>query len=155
MSYTLSEVLYNFPVYGTESFPANHDVTNEFKTVNTYKYRNWTFAGTWIYGTGKPYTEPVGQYSLDMLDGSTKSFMDIGSKNGSRYPGYHRLDVSANFQFRMGRTGKGSIGFSIYNVYNRKNIWYKEFELEGDQLYETDVTLLGITPSLTLSFRLR
>ncbi len=155
ISYTLGEVMYNFPVYGSESFPANHDVTNEFKTVNTYKFRRWTFAGTWIYGTGKPYTEPVGQYSLDLIDGSTKNFMDIGPKNGSRYPDYHRLDVSATFQFKMGKTGNGSIGFSIYNVYNRKNIWYKEFELEEDQLYETDITLLGITPSLTLSFRLR
>ncbi len=155
LSYTLGEVRYNFPAYGEGSFPANHDVTNEVKSVNTFKFRNWVFAGTWIYGTGKPYTEPVGQYSLEMLDGSVKSYLDIGSRNSVRYPDYHRLDLSATFNYRLGKTGTGSISMSIFNVYNRKNVWYKEFEVYDNELIETDVTLLGFTPSLTLSFRLR
>jgi len=155
LGYTLGEVLYNFPVYGENSFFANHDVTNEFKIVNMYKHKKWTFAATWIYGTGKSYTEPLGGYSVTLLDGGTEDFLNIGDKNNARYPDYHRLDVSATLDFNMGDTGKGSLGISIFNVYNRENTWYKQFEVENGELIETDVKLLGITPSLTLSMKLR
>jgi len=155
LGYTIGEVLYDFPIYGNEPFYANHDVTHEFKAVSTYKYNNWTFAATWIYATGKPYTEPLGGYTVTLLDGSTEDFINIGEKNNMRYPDYHRLDVSATYDFNMGKTGVGSIGASIFNLYNRKNIWYKEFEVEDGELIETDVTLLGFMPSITLSLKLR
>ncbi len=155
VGYTLGEVLYDFPIYGDEPFYANHDVTNEFKLVNTYKLKDWTFAATWIYATGKPYTEPTGGYTLTLLDGSTEDFITIGERNSVRYPDYHRLDVSATRDFEMNNGGKGSLSFSIFNLYNRKNIWYKEFEVEDGELIETDINLLGITPSITLSLKLR
>jgi len=155
LGYTVGDVIYDFPVYGDNAFYANHDVTNEFKIVNMYKHKRWTFAATWIYGTGKPYTEPIGGYTVTLLDGSTEDFINIGERNNARYPDYHRLDLSANYDFNMGNTGKGSVGFSVFNVYNRKNIWYKEFEVDNGELIETDVTLLGLTPSITLSLKLR
>ncbi len=155
IGYTIGEVLYNFPVWGEDPFPASHDVTNEFKIVNTYEYKKWTFAATWIYATGKPYTEPVGSFNLTMLDGNQENFLHIGPKNGVRYPDYHRLDISITRDFKFGKTSLGSIGLSIFNVYNRKNIWYKEFETEEGDLIVTDVTFLGFTPSLTLSLKLR
>ena len=154
-SYTIGEVLYDFPIYGENSFYANHDVTNEFKIVNTYKYKKFTFSGTWIFATGKPYTEPLGGYSVTLLDGSTQDFLSIGDKNTARYDDYHRLDLSATYDFKMGKNSLGSIGFSIFNFYNRNNIWYKTFEVEEGDLIETDINHLGITPSITLSIKLR
>ncbi len=155
IGYTLGQVLYNFPVYGEGYFPATHDVTHEFKLVSTYKWKKWIFAGTWIYATGKPYTEPLGGYTLTLPDGSIEDFIVTGPKNGSRYPDYHRLDLSANYEFPLGKTGIGSIGFSLFNVYNRQNVWYKEFEVDEAGLLETDINLLGITPNVTLSLKLR
>lgn len=153
MGYTLSEVMYDFPIYGDESFPANHDATHEFKFVNSYKWRNWNFSGTWIYATGKPYTAPTGAYDLEFADGTSQTFLSIGSKNGFRLPDYHRLDLSATLEFAMGDAGEGTIGFSIFNLYNRKNVWYKTFEVIDDELIETDVNLLGITPNISFSFK--
>ncbi len=155
IAYTIGEVLYDFPVYGEDPFPANHDVTHEFKIVNTYKYKKWTFAATWIYATGKPYTEPLGSYSITLLDDSSQDYFHIGERNNVRYPDYHRLDISATFDFRMKQTGLGSLSFSVFNFYNRQNTWYKEYEVDEGELIETNVTLLGFTPSITLSFRLR
>ena len=104
---------------------------------------------------GKPYTEPLGGYTVTLLDWSTEDFINIGERNNARYPDYHRLDLSATYDFNMGEKGKGALSFSVFNVYNRKNIWYKEFEVEDGELIETDVSLLGITPSITLSLKLR
>jgi len=155
LSYTLGEVLYDFPIYGDNSFFANHDVTNEFKIVNIYTYKKWIFAGTWIFATGKPYTEPLGGYSITLLDGSAEDFLNIGDKNNARYDDYHRLDLSATYNFKLGRTSLGSVGLSLFNVYNRENIWYKTFELDEGDLIETNVNNLGFTPSITLSIKLR
>jgi ferric enterobactin receptor len=155
VGYTLSETRYHFPVYGSEYFSATQDVTHEVKIVNTYKLKKWTFSATWIFGTGMAYTRPIGGYVLTMPDSTTVKAIIPGTKNASRLPNYHRLDISAKFDFNIFETTKGSISFSIFNVYNRKNVWYKEFEIDDTGLTETNITLLGITPNITLSLQLR
>ncbi len=155
MGYTLGEVMYNFPVYGDDYYPASHDVTHEFKAVGIYKLNKWTFSMTWIFATGKPYTQPLGGYEIDLPDGTVQDYILVGQKNGSRYPDYHRLDLAVSRNMKFGDMATGAISFSLFNVYNRQNVWYKEFEMVEGQLVETDVTLLGITPNITLSFSLR
>ena len=155
VGYTLGEVIYDFPVYGDTPFPASHDVTHELKLVGTYKLKAWTFSATWIYATGKPYTEPIGGYQIELPDGTTEDFISVGPKNAARYPDYHRLDIAVSRNFKLGDFGIGAVNFSIFNVYNQQNVWYKEFEIDDNNLTETNVTLLGITPNITLSFKLR
>ena len=154
-SYTLAQTRYNFPVYGDGYFAAVHDVTNEFKLTGIYKLKSWTFSTSWIYATGRAYTEPLGGYSVSLFDGLTTDFIVAGAKNFSRYPIYHRLDVSAKYNFDIGDTGSGSIGMSLFNVYNRKNTWYNEYEIDETGLTETNVNLLGITPNITFSIKLK
>ena len=155
VGYTLSQTRYHFPVYGNEYFAATQDVTNEIKIVNTYKVKKWTFSATWIFGTGMSYTRPIGGYVMTMPDSTTVSAIIPGTKNADRLPNYHRMDISAKYDFNLFDTGKGSISFSLFNVYNRKNVWYKEFEVDGTGLTETNITLLGITPNISLSLQLR
>ena len=155
LGYTYSRVKYNFPIYGESDFSANHDTPHELKLVGMYKWRDWTFSATWIYATGKPYTKPVGVYELELPDGTLNYQYKIGEKNSERLPDYHRMDVAATRKFAFEKLGQGSISFSIFNFYNRKNIWYKEFEIDSGELIETDINLLGFTPNITLSFNLR
>ena len=155
VGYTYGQTRYKFDVYGSSYFPASHDVTNEFKFVNTYTIGRWVFAATWIYTTGKPYTSPVGTFSITQPDGTVKNYTVTSSKNASRYPDYHRLDIAVKYKFLIGDMIKSEVGLSIFNVYNRKNIWYKEYTFDETGLTETNVTLLGFTPNLTLSFKLK
>ena len=154
LSYTLSQVRYDFPAFGEEPFPALHDQTHETKIVNTLKVGNWTLGATWVYGTGKPYTSPVGGYTLTLLDGTEEDYTSVGAKNAFRLPAYHRMDLSATLNFNLGNS-KASTGLSIFNVYGRKNIWYKEFQIEEGELIETNVQLLGFTPNFFINFNLR
>ncbi|MEL7341077.1 MAG: TonB-dependent receptor, partial [Bacteroidota bacterium] len=154
LSYTLSQVMYEFPDFSDTPFPALHDQTHEFKMVHSYQLNRWEFGGTWVYSTGNPYTSPVGGYQLELLDGTSFAYVNVGAKNSFRLPAYHRLDLSATFKFNMGSM-PASIGMSVFNVYNRQNVWYKEFEIVDGDLIETDVTFLGITPNLFLNIKLR
>ncbi|MFN8242334.1 MAG: hypothetical protein U0X39_16485, partial [Bacteroidales bacterium] len=142
-------------------YPANQDVTHEFKIVGMYKFKRWFFAANWIYATGRPYTAPSGAYTITLLDGTTKDFFTVTSKNSVRLPDYHRLDLSATYKLLMGRRGDakrrelGTVSFSLFNLYNHTNIWYKQFTIEDGKILETNVNYLGITPNFTLTFKLR
>ncbi len=95
------------------------------------------------------------------LDGTTQDFFTVTEKNGLRLPNYHRADISVNYKLLAGNRGDdrrreiGSLGFSIFNLYNRKNVWYKTYTVGDGSIVETDVNYTGITPNLTLSLKLR
>lgn len=152
--YTLGEVKYDFEAFSDEPFFANQDVTHELKLVGNYKLGKFTLGATFIYATGKPYTAPTGYYEVQLLDGTTSNFFEVSEKNTVRYDDYHRLDLSGTYDFKIAES-KASIGLSITNLYNRKNTWYNEYDVIEGELLETNVSLLGVTPSLFFNWTLR
>ncbi len=157
MSYTLAQARNQFDVYGQDYFPASQDVTNEFKIVGIYKWRKWSLAATWIYATGRPYTAPEGGYNITLLDGIEKSFISAGTKNSRRLDDYHRLDFSVNYLLKSvdQKTDRGNISFSLFNVYDRKNTWYKEYQITDGEIISIDKQFLGITPNITVTLKLK
>ena len=150
ISYTLSEVEHTFPeLNGGEPFPALHDQTHEVKVVNSLNLGRWTLAATWTFATGKPYTAPESQYFITLLDGAEQSFIHVGEKNSQRLPAYHRFDTAVHYKFDVG-TSRVDVGLSVFNLYNRQNVWYKEFDLTESPMVTTDVTFLGFTPNLSV-----
>jgi ferric enterobactin receptor len=161
VSYSLGEARNHFDAYSDSYYPANQDVTNEFKIIGLYKYRRWDFSANWIFATGRPYTSPSGAYSVTLLDGNTQDFFTVTSKNSLRLPDYHRLDISASYKLLMGRRGDikrrelGNISLSLFNVYNRQNLWYKEFTIVDSKVIESNISYLGIAPNLSISLKIR
>jgi ferric enterobactin receptor len=157
VGYTIAQADKNIVLPSGESnFPSNFDVRHEFKSVNIYKLGRWDLGATWIYATGRPYTSIVGGYTVKLLDGSERTFTDPSTTNGNRLPDSHRMDVSATYNF-----GHGSIGFSIYNLYGRSNVWFKKYQTLTDSktneksLSVTDVNYLGFTPNITFSYKFK
>ncbi|MDP4282501.1 MAG: TonB-dependent receptor [Bacteroidota bacterium] len=157
IGYTLGKAMNKISMYGDSYFPAAQDVTHEFKCVGMYDFKRWSFSVTWLYGSGRPYTAPDGEYTVHLLDGTDQVYIKFGDKNSSRLPAYHRLDLSVNYHLKNSETNNewGMIGFSIFNVYNRRNIWYKEYQIIDGNILETDKLFLGFTPNLTLSINLK
>lgn len=155
LGYTLSQVTNNISGFGDYSYYASQDVPHEFKAVLAYKWHNWDFGANWIYTTGRPYTAPEGAYQLTLLDNTTADYINVSVKNGNRLPNYHRLDVSANYNFTLFRNSPASIGFSVFNLYNRSNVWYNEYEIVDSEVYETPVYYLGITPNISLTINIK
>lgn len=153
--YSLGEVKNRFPLQSSKYFFANQDVTNELKMVGIYKFGNFDFSASWIFATGRPYTAPLGGYSLTLTDGSKASFYSVSDKNAFRLPDYHRLDVAASYRFNLfNRKGKlNSISFSIFNLYNRTNVSSKQFQLVDDVILESDISYLGMTPNISISIK--
>lgn len=154
VSYTLAGAFNKFAVYGNDYFPASQDVRNEFKSINLYQLGRWTFSATWIYASGRPYTAPVGSYTINKAGSGSETYFVISGKNTERLKAYHRLDAAVTYELIKTSTKKvGSIGFSFFNMYNRTNTWYREYAIVGNQVISTDVNYLGFTPNLTLSLK--
>ena len=155
IAYTYGVVTNNYPDYKVGDFYASNDVTHEFKIVSIYKWYNWDFSSTWIYATGKPYTSVDGGYAQSLPDGSTRTFYIVSDKNANRLADYHRMDIAATYNVKIEKIGSASISFSIFNLYNRKNEWYKIFNSQSNYIVETTKNFLGITPNIALTYKFK
>ena len=155
LGYTLANVEHEFEGFNDGlPFPASHDQRHEVKAVGSYQLGRWTLTGGWVYGSGRPYTVPEAQYPITLLDGRTLRYIHVGAKNGERLPAYHRLDLAASRRFEVGEFYY-ELNLSLFNVYGRNNVWYRQFDLTDLPMLVTDVTTLGFTPSIGLRAGLR
>jgi len=153
VTYTLAQVRNNFPELNNGfEFSALHDQRHEFKTVHSYEWEKFRLAATFVFGSGKPFTEPSGQYSVELLDGRTFNYISVGAKNASRLPAYHRLDLSVHYLTDY----KGldiDVGLSIFNFYDRQNVWYREYDFTQAPPVISEVRYLGLTPNLSVDLK--
>ena len=154
LSYTLAESKNQFNTYGENYYYANQDNRHELKSVNMYRWKKWVFSATWILASGRPYTAPIGSYSLDNMTGRRENYLTISGKNTERLPSYHRLDAAITMDIlKIDSRKAGTIGLSLFNIYNRKNTWYKEYSIQDNQVITSDINYLGFTPNITLSIK--
>jgi hypothetical protein len=151
ITYTLGRVMYDFPGISDTPFPASHDSTHEFKIVDSYRWKKFTFSGNWVFATGKPTTEPTGSEEVVFPGGQVFERPTYGATNGSRLPDYHRLDLSTTWDFYQGESTRARAGVSIFNVYNRANVWRREYRFFDGEELTTDVNYLGFTVSAFLN----
>ena len=133
-------------------FPAPNTQKNEFKIFNNYELNGWNFSINFVYGSGKAFTEPSYTYNITLLDDSNLNFIGVGPKNGSLLPDYHRLDLSIHHIFNINEKTKGDIGFSVFNLYNNRNVWYYEYSFDQRPYVRQTKSYLGIVPNI--SFKL-
>ncbi len=145
VTYALSRTMYDFPGLSDTPYPASHDSTNEFKVVDSYKWKRFTFAGNWVFATGKPTAEPTGSEDVVFPSGRTFTRPIFGAINGGRLPNYHRLDLSTTWDFYKGETNQARMGVSVFNVYNHANVWRREYRFFDGEELTTDVNYLGLT----------
>ena len=106
-----------------------------------------------MVSSGRPYTAPTSQYDVLLADGSSLSYVHVGDKNGARLPAYHRLDVSLSRVFRTDTGLLWDVGLSIFNLYDRGNVQYRDYDFSVDPVLVTDVTMLGFTPTIYAKVR--
>ena len=155
MGYTWSQTKRTFDAinYGRE-YPAKWDFTHNLSLTGNYDLQNsWVLGATFVFTTGTTYTVPTGYYRLGLPD-RPRDYLRAGEKNAYRLEPYHRLDVSASKSWE-GWGGQWRFSFSIYNLYNHRNVWYRDYQFgePGEKPVITDVRLIPFLPTLELSFK--
>ncbi|MCO5233861.1 MAG: carboxypeptidase-like regulatory domain-containing protein [Chitinophagales bacterium] len=148
-------------------YPYTYDRRHDFSTlVNFVLNKNWDISATWVYGSGRPFTQPdliypslglvdyYDQLSQDsyFLNNSSQQIKLFEKRNNKQLIPYHHLDIGANYKWKKGKFNQ-SINMSIYNVYNRKNvfdIFEKQYGTGANiQNRYKSITLLPIMPSFS------
>jgi outer membrane cobalamin receptor len=154
ISYTLSRSKKRFDAYNDGNyFPSEADQTHELKIVGSVQPgANWNLSATGIYGTGKPYTAPVSQYSVVLLDSTTYSYTHVSEKNKYRLPAYFRMDLSVSKKLLLEKKMSLTLGLSVFNLTNHKNVSYYQYDLEQFPVIVSEITGLGVTPTVFIQF---
>lgn len=131
-SYTFSRSLrlvegafFETSVNNGEWYPSNYDKPHDFTLVTSRKTGRFSkFSAIFTYSTGRPVTYPSAKFKY-----FGEEIAYFNSRNESRIPDYHRLDVS--FTFKVPSKAKilnGDWTIGIYNVYGRANAYSVFFD---------------------------
>lgn len=166
IGYTLSKATSKFKdINDGNSFVAFSDRPHHVSINLNYDVgQRVTLSSNFIYTTGMPFSSPTSFY---LYDGNEIPVYE--NKNNSRFPDYHRMDISAKFKLNknLNKRFKHSIIISIYNIYGRKNPVFinfnktikenGDFEVPTDLLTATRVSsqffIYRVAPSINYQFR--
>ncbi len=155
-AYTLAKFNSTFAsVDNGQEFPTSLDQRHELKGFGQWTLGKWEVAATGVFGSGRPYTAPISQYQLKLLDGTSQTYINVGDKNSERLPSYQRMDLSFTRLFHTEGTFDWRVGVSLYNLANRRNVSFRKFDLSTSPMTISDVTQLGFTPSIDVKLTLR
>jgi hypothetical protein len=131
-----------------EWFPFQFDRRHDIKAVVHYQVnKNLSFGGTWSYASGNYLTAPEVHY-LITVENQQYLIEQYGSKNNLKLPAYHRLDVGIHHKKDIGNA-RQTWSFTIYNVYNRQNVFYVNSSLNASGgLTFQPVSILPVLPSV-------
>ena len=127
--------------------------------------RGFELGVRWNYGTGLPYTRPLGSYAYydysirkrerEVGVGSSDDFdtaVVLGRRNAERYPAYNRLDVG------LRRTYPKSWGtmtpyLDVLNVMNRRNVLFYFYQYDETPPTRAGLSMFPLLPTLGLEVR--
>ena len=155
ISYTYSRTFRTIKgISYSQEYRSPYDRPHNIAIVANYEVTpRITLAANWIYNTGQPVTFPCGQYTIN---GQTYAVYN-GRRNESRYPDYHRLDLS--FSCKLGKLDNSKrwhhdINVSVYNAYARHNTWAIIFDTDDQGgMITKNMYLFSVVPSISYNFK--
>lgn len=164
ISYTLSNVSYEFDSFFDQEFNAAIDQPHNFHWVNLWTYKKLEFSLGWKIVSGTPYSLKENfRIQIDQgMNGPKERIVPIIEEyNSERLPARHQLDASILYKFSStgSNSWNGKIGVSFFNIYNQSNIYNRGFFMDIrpnilPRLEYTDQLELGFTPNFVFRIEL-
>ncbi len=152
LSYAYNTNNYTFENITPQQFPNNLDIRHTISFAGTYTYKSFRMGLGANYHTGRPYTKPQEGNNSIILDVFPNQ-INYEEPNSSRLPTYLRADASFIYNFKISQGIKSSVGASVLNLLNKKNILNIYYRINEQNEIETiERVSLGITPNF--SFRM-
>lgn len=136
-----------------KTYPIKFDRRHQFTAVFSYEIdKKFSFQATFIVSSGNAITFPQGKFYT--ADGYTA--YDYGSKNASRMPAYHRLDLGLINKLKpnnTSRTYEESLSFSVYNFYNQFNPYYLDIQNRNGNSSVVGYQYFGFLPTIAYNLK--
>ncbi|TAL70586.1 MAG: TonB-dependent receptor [Bacteroidetes bacterium] len=153
--YSLGYIYAKFPqINNGNEFRPKYDRRHDLKLVLQYKLNDeWEFGGSFTFQSGQSYTGATSRFQSRLIDqnyGRGKIFPS--QRFGLRLPPSHQLNISASYSFTtFGLPSK--LILDVYNVYNRRDIWFRYYNTQKEETNVEDVRLLPILPSISYELK--
>ena len=149
-AYNYGIVECEFPdLNGGKTFLADHDRTHELKSAIIWSLGPWNMAVTGLISSGRVYTPNNNLMIRESENANYTLVADAGTRNSKRLPIVHRIDMSVTRSLRL-LAKNWDIGISIFNLFNRRNISHRSYNLTTDPFITRDIVMLGLTPTLSV-----
>jgi hypothetical protein len=147
--------LYNDGDWYYPKWDRRHDF---IAVANWEANQRWDLSASWRYNTGQGYTQALGIYTFQFPGIDPGVFDDDGRQivpgaiNNYRFPADHRLDLSATYKHHLfGLPAR--LVLSVYNAYNRRSYWQRDFDTTQNPVEINDLKLLPILPLVSYEVR--
>ncbi|MGA2299048.1 MAG: hypothetical protein ABSG15_15995 [FCB group bacterium] len=133
-----------------QEFRPKYDRRHDLKIVVQYNLNeSWDFGASFIFQSGQSYTAATSRFQIYLPEQNIGRGVVVPSQRyGLRLPPSHQLNVSASYSFKsFGLPSK--LMLDIYNVYDRKDIWFRYYRTVNNLTTVQDVRLLPILPSIS------
>lgn len=178
IAYTLSKSFHKFKeIANGLSFPSPNDRRHQLKINGNVRLGHFDFFAAYHFASGKPYTDLARllenngrmQNNPRPNPGNPNNNMPNNNRDLinpldrlSYLDDYHRFDIGTSFQFNFGNNKSLSFEASVFNLFNRKNVKYRQyiFQLPAnlkssaskELVVGTELQMLGITPNFNIKF---
>ena len=178
VAYTLSKSTNQFKEIGNGiPFPSSNDRRHQLKINGNLQIGRFDFFATYNFASGKPYTDlskilenndkmqnnPKPPNPGNPMSNMPNNRRDVVNPLDrlSYLEDYQRFDLGASIHFKLGQSTNLSIEGSIFNIFNRKNVKYRQFIFQlpyqlksaptsKELVVGTELQMLGITPNLNV-----
>lgn len=133
---------------------ANLDLDNLFSKSFHLDDSRWSMGVNFVFSTGQPFTEPGSAYYIaSSPDAPYRDFSFAPTKiNQIRLPYYARLDLSVTWT-RQYKTWSMAPYFQIFNIGNRKNVWFATYSFDENFVPELEEQyMFPLLPTFGINF---
>jgi hypothetical protein len=135
-------------------FRPKYDRRHDFKGVIQYNINEvWNVGANFTFQTGQSYTGQTSRFQL-RLEGETfgRGKSIPSQRYGLRLPNTHQLNLNGSYKTSLfGLETK--ILLDIYNVYNRRDIWFRFYDVDEEETVVEDFRLLPIIPTFSIEMK--
>jgi len=137
-----------------EEFRPKYDRRHDLKVNALYQINDqWEVGASFLFQSGQSYTGATSQLGVSMPDWEGGVVMvNPSQKWGLRLPNSHQLNLSAGYSTELGSLPL-KIYLDIYNVYSRRDIWFRFYNTTHAVPTVEDIRLLPIIPTLSAELR--
>jgi hypothetical protein len=159
IAYTWSKTKYQFDGINQErEFAPRHDRAHTVNVVNNLNFEKfkgeWTLGTNLVYSSGQPFTEPGSGYIIGSSPVAPGRYVEYYPTriNNIRLPAYARLDLSLTYTKNF-RTWSMAPYIQVYNIGNRKNVWFMNYDYSNGIPDFEERYMLPILPTLGITFK--
>jgi hypothetical protein len=135
-------------------FHPRWDRRHDLKIVGRYELSDrWDVGASFTFQSGQAYTGMTSRVRSDLPgDNVGVNITFPAERYALRLPPSHQLNVSVNYHstlFGLPLT----VLLDVYNVYSRRDIWFRQYDVRGEVATVRDVRLLPILPSVAVELQ--